>query len=296
MNERPLRGIALMTAATMCFSLSDAMTKMLVVRLPAIEVAWIRYVIFVLIVATGMLARRDMMPTTRRPGIHVLRGLGIVGSSVFFVFGLSFLPLGQAAAISFASPLFIAVLAAPFLGERVGAVGWSIVAAGFAGVLIVIRPGFGSFQPAALLVLLSSLAWAFAMITTRRMVATERPATILLWTSATGCAVLTLLVPFSFIPITLGEFALTVLMSIAATAGQMLAVLAYREATASVLAPLSYCQLVWSTSLGYLVFASVPDLWTLVGAVLIVASGLSTVQRERLRMRRGRALAAGDQA
>ncbi len=291
MTENPLLGIALMVGATICFSSSDVMAKYLVGSIPAVEIAWIRYTVFTLM-ALGPMTRHGVgMIRSRRPALQVVRGLGIVSSSLFFIMGLAHLPMAEAASVSFASPLFITILAIPLLGEVVGVRGFAGVLAGFVGVLIVVRPGTGSFHPGALLVLASSLAWAFAMIATRRMGVVDRSTTTVLWTAATGMLVLTLLLPFAHGPITLPQFGLVLVLGVVASTGQWLAVIAYRHAAASVLAPLSYGQLIWSSTLGFLVFGTAPDQWTLVGAVFIIGSGLYTVQRERLRLRAARKLA-----
>ncbi len=284
--ENPLRGIALMVAATVCFSLSDAMAKYLVASVPAIEIAWIRYIVFTLIALMPAMRGGRAIARTRRPGLQALRGLGIVTSAVFFIMALGHLPLAEASTLSFASPLFITVLAVPLLGEVVRRATWISVLAGFLGVLIVVRPGVGGFHPAALLVVLSSASWAVSMILTRRSAGTERPTATLLWTALTGLVVLTLMMPLVGAPVAPGQLGVAILLGVAASCGQFLAILAYRHAAASVLAPLSYGQLIWSSCLGFLAFGAVPDAWTLVGASIIVASGLTIIQSERRRRRR----------
>jgi drug/metabolite transporter (DMT)-like permease len=156
---------------------------------------------------------------------------------------------------------------------------------GFTGVLIVVRPGTGAFNPAAFLVFGSALCWTFAMLITRRMASTERATTTVFWTAASGWLVLTLLLPFRFTTPTWSALGLTLWVGVVSSGGQWLTILAYRHAAASVLAPLSYVQLIWSTALGFLVFHAVPDRWVLIGAVMIAASGVYTVQRERMRLR-----------
>ena len=285
MNDNPLRGIALMVGATIFFSMSDTMAKILVGSIPAVEIAWIRYVVFPLMALTPLPRNPSARVRSRKPGLQVVRGLGIIISSLFFILGLASLPMAEAASVSFASPLFITVLAVPLLKERVGLRGWAALLLGFAGVLIVVRPGTGGFHPAAGLILVSALGWAVAMIATRRMGTGERAHATVLWTAATGLVVLTALLPFSLGPLALGQFGVAVLIGLVASTGQWLAVLAYRYAAASVLAPLSYGQLIWSSTFGFLVFSTVPDGATLIGAVFIIGSGLYTVQRERVRLR-----------
>lgn len=279
--ENPLRGIALMLGATICFSGSDAMAKYLGQFLPVTEIIWIRYATFVAM-AVGIYAGfgRPRL-RVRGPAVQILRGLGVVGSAVFFVFGLRLLPMADAASINFVSPLLITLLAAPMLGEVVGLRRWIAVAAGMLGVLIVVRPGPGALQIGAGFILLSALCWAVGSILTRRLSGVDHAATTLLWTALSGFVVLSVLLPLDFVWPRTGHLLLTLAMGVVASCGQMLMVLAYRHAGASVLAPFSYAQLLWSSSLGYLVFGAMPDRWTLVGAVVIVGSGLYAANSAR---------------
>jgi drug/metabolite transporter (DMT)-like permease len=207
---------------------------------------------------------------------------------VLFIVALSRMPIAQATTINSVSPLLVVLLSAPVLGEKVGLRGWLGVLAGFAGVLVVIRPGTGGFHPMAFVVIGSALCWSAAMLITKRMAASERGGTTVFWTAASGLVVLSLLLPFQFTVPTWPALGLTLLVGVVASSGQWLTILAYRHAAASVLAPLSYMQLIWSTCLGFVVFHAVPDRWTLIGAVIIAGSGLYTVQRERLRLRASR--------
>jgi drug/metabolite transporter (DMT)-like permease len=283
--ERPLRGVAMLLGATVLFSLSDATAKYLTGTLPAIEIAWVRYVVFTLMAAAPLVRTGRAGARARRPVLQVLRGLGVVGSAVLFIASLASLPMADAATVGFASPLLITMLSVPFLGERVGLGGWLAVLTGFAGVLIVARPGTSEFHPAVLLVLLSSLCWSAAMLITRRMAATERSSATVLWTACTGLGLLTVLLPFVARVPDAASLGLALCIGVISSGGQWLTILAYRHAAASVLAPLSYAQLIWSSTLGYLVFGAAPDGWTLVGAVIIAASGFYTVHHARMQVR-----------
>ena len=213
-----------------------------------------------------------------------MRGVGVVGSAVFFVLSLRSLPVPEASAINFVSPLLITVLAVPVLGEAVRPAGWAAVAAGFLGVLVVVRPGLGGLHPAAGLVLLSSLCWCAAMLVTRRMAGNERTDVTLLWTAMSGFGLLLCALPFFLAPLSAAQLGFCVLVGVVASMGQWCALLAYRQARASVLAPLSYAQLLWATGLGFLVFGTVPDAWVFVGAAIIAVSGVAVVQLERRRV------------
>jgi drug/metabolite transporter (DMT)-like permease len=286
-SEEPLRGILLIIPAMVFLSASDAMTKYLTADLPALEIGWIRYLTYVAMMIPPLF-RPGASLRTRLPGLQVARGLGIVGSSIFFIIGLQTLPMAIAAAMSFCSPIFITILCIPMLGEKVGLRRWGAVVAGIVGVLVVVRPGAAGFQAGVIWPALSSAAWAFAMIFTRRMAGSERVMTTLTWSGCVGLVVLTMLLPLGWVTPSPRVLALSIVMGVLATGGQLLVVMAYRHAPASVLAPFSYTQLLWSSSFGFLVFGAVPDRWTAAGAAIIVASGLYIAHRERIRLREAR--------
>ena len=222
---------------------------------------------------------------SRAPALQVLRGLALVGSALSFIFALRLLPLAEATAINFVSPIFITALSIPILGEVVGVRRWAAVAVGLAGVLVIVRPGGGAFGAEVLLPVLTAASWALAVVVTRKMAGADRPTTTLFWSAAVGFAVLSALLPFSFVLPSAWHVGLGLLLGLISSAGQGLIVLAYRHAAASVLAPFSYFQLLSSALIGFLAFGAAPDRWTLVGAGIIAASGLYTAHRERVRAR-----------
>lgn len=290
-----MRGIPLLLSAIVLFSISDAMAKHLGQSLPAVEVAWLRYLAFLGLVLLP-LARRGgaRFVVSRAPGQQVLRGLGVVGSAIFFIMALQHLPMAEATAINFVSPVFVTILSVFFLAERVGWRRWSAIAVGMVGMLIIVRPGSDVFSPAALLPVVSSAAWACAIVVTRRMGSLDPPETTLLWTAGVGFAVLSLLLPATillrgqgFALPDAGQVGLGLLIGLVSSVAQWLVVLAFRAAPATVLAPFSYTQLLTSGLLGFLVFGNAPDGWTWLGAAVIAASGLYTAHRERVRSRGG---------
>jgi drug/metabolite transporter (DMT)-like permease len=281
-GDTPMRGVLLVVGASIFFSVSDATTKYVTQTLPVIEVAWVRYLVFVLLTALPAMRDHGAALRTRRPVQQVVRGLAIVGSALLFVYGLRLLPMADAAAINFVSPLFITMLSVPLLGERVGMRRWIAVGIGLTGAVIAAQPGTSAFTAAAAFPVLSAASWAVGIVLTRRMAPTEGSSTILVWTAGTGLVLLTCLLPFNLKAPTAHEFALCLLIGLSASAGQWMVVLGYRRAPASMLAPFSYLQLIWSTGLGYLVFNGRPGLATIVGATIIAASGLYTAHRERL--------------
>ncbi len=272
-----------MVGATVLFSLSDTMAKYLTASIPAVEYTTVRYAVFVAMAASPLMRRRHVSLRSRRPGLQLLRGIGGLGSALGFILSLHYLPIADATAINFVTPLMVTVLAVPVLGEVVSGRGWLAVLTGFAGVLIVVRPGIGGLHPAVLLVLLSASFWCMSLLLTRRLVGVDPSTVTLLWTAVTGFVLLLCALPFFAQPLSVSQALACAGVGVIASAGQWLALLAYRHARATVLAPLSYGQLIWSSALGYLVFGAVPDRWVLAGAVVIAASGLAVVHLERVR-------------
>jgi drug/metabolite transporter (DMT)-like permease len=291
--DRPLRGIALLVASTVFLGTSDATSKYLSKTLPSVEIAWIRFLIFALIMIPAMMPRSPIFALrTQRPVLQIMRGAALLGSSVLFISGLRFLPIAEASATSFVSPLFVTALSIVFLGERVGPRRWLATAAGLVGVLIVLRPGTGAFHPAAFFPVVSAFAWASCLILTRLMSGQERAMVTMTYSSIIGFAILCALVPFVWVALTWHDILFGTIIGVTSTAGQWIVVLAFRYADASVLAPFSYVQLLWVTLLGFVIFGEVPDAWTVTGAAFIVASGLYTAHRERVRHSQLMALAA----
>ncbi|WP_426435199.1 DMT family transporter [Bradyrhizobium genosp. P] len=283
-TDRPFKGIALILLSTVFLGTSDVTAKYLSSTLPSVEITWIRFVVFALIMLPSMLpGSRLFALQSNRPGLHVLRGSALLGSSLLFITGLSFLPIAEASATSFVSPLFVTALSIAFLGEKVGLRRWIATAVGLVGVFIILRPGTAAFHPAAFFPIVSALAWAGTLIMTRMMSGGERPVTIMAYSSIVGVVIVSALVPFVWVTPTWHDILFGILIGVASTAGQWIVVLAFRYGDASVLAPFSYTQLVWVSILGFLVFGELPDSWTIAGAAFIVASGLYTAHRERIR-------------
>jgi len=284
-RQTPLWGIALVITSTLFFSVSDVITKALASTLPVVEIAWLRYVTFALLVTPLLFRNGGTVLRSQRPGLQVLRGLGMVISALLFTAALRFLPVADATAINFISPVLITALSIPFLGEVVGWRRWSAAIVGLLGVLIVIRPGTSAFEAAALLPLLGAASWAGAVIVTRLMSGTDRAGTTLVYSAFIGAAVSSAIVPFIWVTPGWSEVGLGLCVGVLSTIGHWLVILAYRQASASTIAPFSYVQLIWAGILGYCAFGSLPDSWTIVGIGVIAASGLYTAYRERVRAR-----------
>jgi drug/metabolite transporter (DMT)-like permease len=283
--DRPLRGILMIISSTGFLACSDAMAKYLSrTGMPPVEIAWIRFLVFVLILLPVVLAPASgKVMRSARPMLQVFRGLGLLCSSIFFIIALGYLPIAEATATGFVSPLFVTGFSVLFLSEKVGLRRWTATIIGLLGVLIIVRPGTAAFQPATIFPIISSLGWASALVLTRKMSGADRAITTMVYSAITGFLVLSVFVPFYWIAPSWTQIALGVGIGTAATIGHWIVVLAFRYADASVLAPFSYVQLLWVTLLGFFVFGEVPDVVTFVGAAIIISSGVYTAHRERVR-------------
>ena len=283
--ERPFLAIGLVLLAVGLFSIMDALSKLLAARLDPVEVVWGRYLVILLLLAPPVL-RRPLLLATARPLLQLLRGVSVLGAALLFIAGLQRLALADATAIGFASPLIVTALSIPLLGEQVGIRRWSAVATGFLGVLIVIRPGSGAIGSAAALPLLSAACWALGIVLTRRMGGADQPLTTLAYSTAIGFALSGAALPLVWRHASLEDWAIMVAMGVLSASGQYLFIAGLVRGAASLLAPFSYSQMIWSTLMGYLVFGAVPEVWTWYGAALVVASGVYIAHRERVRARR----------
>jgi drug/metabolite transporter (DMT)-like permease len=262
--------------------MSDATSKVLGQMIPPIEVVWLRYCGFTALMLPALLHQPARLKSAA-PGLQIGRGLGLLGSALFFTTGLKFLAMADATAMSFVSPLFITALSIPVLGEKVGLRRWSAIVVGLIGVLIVVRPGTSAFNPASVFPLLSSVSWACGIVLTRKMShSNDGMVTTLGYAALVGFVVTSLMQPFVWTEPTWTQIGLGFFMACVSTAAQWLVVLAYRRANASVLAPFSYTQLVWSSLAGLILFGMTPDSLTLTGAAVIITSGLYTAHRERI--------------
>lgn len=280
-----LRGIGLVILTTMLFACLDATAKMLGQSLPPMEVAWFRYAVNVVLVIIALRAWRQLeLFGTRRPGLQLLRGLFLLGSTVFNFAALRYLQLVEAASIQFAGPLIVTALAGPLLGEPIGWRRWAAVAVGLFGVLVVIRPGLGGMHWAALLSLSSTFCYSMYIILTRHLGRSESAEGMLLLSAVVGMAALTpLMPPIWQTPSSVSVWVMLVALGMFGGIGHFLLIHAHKLAPASLLAPFGYTQILWMTTLGYLVFGNLPDIWVAVGGSIIVGSGLYTLHRERVR-------------
>ena len=198
-----------------------------------------------------------------------------------FVWAFSLLPLADVHAIAAVSPLIAVALAAVLLGERVGRHRWLAVAAGFAGVLLIMRPGSGVMGPPALIALLAAFLWALLQVLIRRVGLEDSVETTALWSAAVAVIVLAFTAPFLWQTVADDDWPLLVTVGLLGSAGHLVLFRALQIAPASMLQPFGYTLVVWATVMGYLLFGDFPDAWTICGIVIVMACGLHAFSRER---------------
>lgn len=281
--ERTLVGILALLASTALFPISDTASKLLTTTLPAIEVAWLRYLVFV-IMTVPLLLRGHGVLHTARPGLQVGRAMAGAASTVLFIVAFGVMPVANATAIGFLAPVVVTAMAAMFLREKVGLRRWSAALVGLAGVMVIVQPGGSTFDVASFIPLFGSVASALGIIGTR-LAKEERPETTLLYSAVIGFAVISVLTVFAWQTPTWNQVAIGGIVGFFATLASLMQIFAYRNAPASLLAPFSYTQLVWAAALGYLAFGTVPGPSMLLGTAIIAASGIYTAWREAVRAR-----------
>jgi drug/metabolite transporter (DMT)-like permease len=280
-TDRPLAGIAMMLAGIAAFAVMDATIKWLTAGYPVPQVIALRSW-FGLPMLILLALREGGLPAlrTRRPLVHVGRYLLVMLLSLSFFWALSQMKLVDAVAIAFAAPILITALSAPLLKEAVGPRRWFAVAFGFCGVLIMLRPGVGVFQWAALAALGSALVYALLMITTRAFKGSESTAALMLYPQLGMSLTGLVLVNFFWITPTALDLSLFALAGFFGSIGVMCLTHAFRMAPVASIAPFEYSALVWATLLGYLLWGELPDGYTLLGALFVIAGGLYIIYRE----------------
>lgn len=276
-----LRPILLIILSSLCFSLMDGISKLLVAENDPLMIVWARYAVGLPAMAYLAWRHPRRLLASNRPVAQVLRALLPFVLSVAIIVSLRYLPLADVTAILFTMPLMLIPLAALFLRERVTSGQLLAVAAGFIGALIIIRPGAGALQWAALLALATAFGAALMQIITRWLRRGSDPLATFAYTMLVGFAVACLPLPWVWHSMSAGAWALLVIGGIAQLLAHGTLIAAFSRAPSVILAPYLYVQLVGAALFGIFVFDEWPDLPTLVGAGIIVAAGLYAAAAER---------------
>jgi drug/metabolite transporter (DMT)-like permease len=281
-------GIVYMVLTTLFFASLDALGKLALDTYPVFMVVWARFtfhlVVVLLVLAFGI--RRYV--SSGSVGLQLMRSLLMLLTNVLFFAGLAHTQLATATSISFLGPIIVTILSVPLLGETVGLRRWAGVILGFAGALIIIRPGTGIIGPSALFFLASATSHAVYLIITRRIRAIDDPFTTLLYTALVGSVASTLIVPFGWQTPEPADWPILIGLGVCGAIGHFFLIKALQSAPASAVVPFSYSSLAWAIVFGYLLFGDLPDFWTLVGAAIIAGSGIYIFYREQ-RLRRANA-------
>jgi len=286
--QTTLAGIVLVLGACACFSALDTTTKYVSASVPLLMALWFRYAFQAIATTVSVLPVRGMAALrTLHPKFQLLRGLLLLASSLLAFASLKYMPVGEFTAIVMIAPLAVTVLAATVLRERVSPTRWALVAGGFAGTLVIIRPGSQAFNWASLLPLGLVVTNAWFQVLTSKLARTEDPVTMHLYTGWVGALLATLALPlvWTILPVW-WLWAALCFMGLAATVGHYLLILAFQRAPAATLTPYLYGQIAFSMLAGWLVFSHVPDEWSLLGIAMIAICGAGgawlTVREGRL--------------
>jgi drug/metabolite transporter (DMT)-like permease len=271
-----------MVGAVTLFAGVDALSKYLTARNAVATIVWWRYVVQMLVMLALFVPTRGWsIVRTNAPGLQVVRGMTLVAASLVFVTGVSMMPLAEASSIAFMAPLFLAVLAGPFLGEKVRRSTWVALGVGFLGTVLIVRPGGALFTVIALLPLANAVINACYAILTRKLAGRDSSLTTNFYPAFVGTLVIPFIMPGAIAPAAnMTDGALMFALGVLAAGGHLMFIRALHHAPATTVAPFSYTQLIGTTLLGFLLFGQFPDGLALVGMGLIAASGLALALRQ----------------
>jgi drug/metabolite transporter (DMT)-like permease len=283
-DGNPLKGVALVLAATLLFAVGDTLGKHLSMLYAATMVLASRYLLNLVLVLLTMWPRhRSAVWHTQRTGLVLLRGLLLAVATVTMLLALRVMPVAETVAIIYITPVLLMLASGPILGERVPLIGWLCAALGFAGVLLIARPGSGLDSWGVILCLLNALLGTGYHLLTRILTRTETTMALLFHTALVGSVLsvgATLVIGGEAMP-TLPDIGMILVYGTCATLGHLLLTTAYREAPPATLAPVNYMHIAFATLLGWLVFQQLPDALGFTGMALIATSGLLAAWRAR---------------
>jgi len=280
-------GIAsILLSSTLFAPLSQTATKFLTTDFPVLQIIFFRSLGQTAWMSVYFGARHGVgVFRSARPQLQIIRSSLLFISSLFWIAGVTQVPLTTASAVSFTAPIFVVMMSIPLLGERVGRHRWIAVFIGFVGALIVVRPTPAGVEPAMLFLLIAAVLFALYQILTRKLAANDSAGTTAVYTIIVSLLVSGMLIPWNYVSPSASDIAVWIAFAATGLLGglrHLFVIKAYEYAPASVISPFFYSELVGVTILGFLVFADIPDRWTVIGAVIIVGSGLYIAHRERV--------------
>jgi len=287
-SERILAGIGLVLLAVGCFATLDTATKISITAVPILMGVWFRYAFQAVVTSLVLLPRHGTaLLRTAHPRYHLLRGALLLVTSIFAFFSLRYMPLAEFTSIVLIAPLVVTLLAATVLKEQVSPLRWALVGGGFAGTLVILRPGGGAFTWAMLLPFGLVITNAWFQVLTSKLAQTENPLTMHFYTGWAGTLLASVALPFAWQSLPSWHWwALLCLLGLMGTVGHFMLILAFQRAPASTLTPYLYAQIAFAMLGGWLVFSHVPDVVSLVGMGMIAACGAAgawlTVRERRV--------------
>lgn len=282
-STQPWRATLLMLAAVGLITVIDTINKYFTADLHAVQLVWGYFVGIFVTLCLYFLARRESLADllrTSQPKLQWLRSIFLVASIISLFIGLTYLPIAEATAIGFMSPLFLTALSVPILKERVGRHRWLAVIAGLIGVIIIVRPGGGIWHWASAMPFVGAICFALFQLITRMLALRERTDPTLFYTGLGGLLWSSALVPFFWTPPTAVHWLVFLGTGAMGAVAHICLIRAFVLAQASLLAPLNYSKLIWAALLGYLVFGDLPSLNTLAGGGVIIIAGVYVMYRE----------------
>jgi drug/metabolite transporter (DMT)-like permease len=292
MTEQNTRlGITLMIATTFVFAVQDGISRHLAADYNVLMVVMIRYWFFAAFVIALSARKRGGLRAvvkSRFPMLQAFRGVLLAAEICVMVAGFVLLGLVESHAVFAAYPLMIAALSGPILGEKVGWRRWAAIGVGFIGILIILRPGMGVFQPAAIIPLIAAGMFALYGLLTRYVGRVDSAATSFFWTGVTGSVAMTAVGIWYWEPMSPPDWIWMGLLCMTGALGHYLLIRAYEVAEASAVQPFAYFQLPFASTVGVIVFGESLAMNVVLGASIIVGAGLFTLWRERARAKRAR--------
>lgn len=281
------RGILWMLLTVMMFVSVSALVKQLAVDYPVPQALWARFFFHAVVTVLVFRGRLPHLLATPKAGVQVVRAALFLVTSALFFTTLYVMPLADASAVMFLVPILITALSVPILGESVGVRRWLSVVVGFAGALLIIRPGADILALAVVVPLAAALSQSLYELTTRLTSRGDPPFTTAAYTPLVGVLVTSAVAPFFWIQPDLAGWALMAFMGVVSFVSQFTLIKAYQAAPAAVVAPFYYTMLIWATVFGFVLFDEVPDATTMLGAVIVAASGLYIFRGEQAPSRPG---------
>ena len=276
-SPKALKGFLLLALGLFLFSCLDCTTKYLVAHYNVPTVAAMRYMVHCLLMLAILAPRHShQLIKTQRTWLVIGRAIALVFTTLFVGLSLQRMPLAETTCLIFTAPLFVVLLATPVLGEKVGVLGWLAVVIGFLGMLLVVRPGSGLNGLGIVFALLGAIANATYQLMSRLLVSSEKAITLLFYTAMVGSLCFGLILPWFWegkTP-TQMELVLFVMLGVFGGSGHYFFTLAYRHASASALAPVTYLQLLWAALLGWLIFDTAPQGLSILGMLIVAGAGV----------------------